>query len=68
MSQDIWLTYKNQLYFYILATSLQAPTLKIQLVTQKEKNKYICVLTHTCGIQKNGIDDLVCKEEVEIQT
>ena len=36
-------------------------------VSQKEKNKY-CVLTHICGIQKNGIDDLICKEEIETQT
>ena len=35
-------------------------------VSQKEKNKY-CILTHTCGIQKNGIDDLICKTETETQ-
>ena len=31
-------------------------------VIQKEKNKY-CILTHICGIQKNGIDDLICKQK-----
>ena len=36
-------------------------------VSQKEKNKY-CILTHTCGILKNGIDDLICKAEIETQT
>ena len=36
-------------------------------VNQEEKNKYP-ILTHICGIQKNGIDDLVCKAEVESQT
>ena len=25
-------------------------------VSQKEKNKY-CILTHICGIQKNGTDE-----------
>ena len=27
-------------------------------VSQKEKNKY-CILTHICGIQKNGTDEPV---------
>ena len=35
-------------------------------VSQKEKKKY-CILTHICGIQKNGIDDLICKAEIETQ-
>ena len=35
-------------------------------VSQKEKNK--ChILTHVCGVQKNGTDELVCKAEVETQ-
>ena len=29
-------------------------------VSQKEKNKY-CILTHICGIQKNGTDELICR-------
>ena len=33
-------------------------------VSQKEKNKYH-ILTHICGIQKNGTDELVCKAEIE---
>ena len=35
-------------------------------VSQKEKNQYH-TLTHICGIQKNGIDDLICKAEIETQ-
>ena len=35
-------------------------------VSQKEKNKY-CILTHICGIQKNGIDEPVCKAEIKTQ-
>ena len=36
-------------------------------VSQKEKNKYH-TLAHICGILKNGIDDLICKAEIETQT
>ena len=33
-------------------------------VSQKEKN--VCyILTHMCGIQKNGIDGLICKIEIK---
>ena len=35
-------------------------------VSQKEKNKYH-ILTHICGIQKNGTDEPVCRAEVETQ-
>ena len=35
-------------------------------VSQKEKNKYR-VLTHICGIWKNGTDELVCRAEIETQ-
>ena len=36
-------------------------------VSQKEKNKYR-ILTHICGIYKNGIDNLIYKTEIETQT
>ena len=36
-------------------------------LSQKEKNKYR-ILTHICGIQKNGTDEPVCKAEIETQT
>ena len=35
-------------------------------VSQKEKNNY-GILTHTCGTQKNGTDELVCRAEIETQ-
>ena len=35
-------------------------------VSQKEKNRYR-ILTHICGTQKNGTDELVCKAEIETQ-
>ena len=31
-------------------------------ISQKEKNKYHIILL-TCGIQKNGTDELICKEK-----
>jgi len=34
--------------------------------SQNEKNKYH-IITHVCGIQNNGVDDLICKREVETQ-
>ena len=36
-------------------------------VSQKEKIKY-GTLTHIWGIQKNGIDDLICQAEIETET
>ena len=35
-------------------------------VSQKEKNKY-CVLTHIYGIEKNGIDEPICREGMKMQ-
>ena len=35
-------------------------------VSQKEKNKYR-ILTHICGTQKNGTDELVRRAEIETQ-
>ena len=35
-------------------------------LSQKEKNKYR-ILTHICGIQKNGTDEPVFKAEIETQ-
>ena len=35
-------------------------------VSQKVNNKYR-ILTHTCGTQKNGTDELVCRAEIETQ-
>ena len=35
-------------------------------VSQKEKNKYH-ILAHIYGIQKDGTDELICKEEIETQ-
>ena len=42
-------------------------TFKKSEVNQEKKNKY-CMLMHICGIQKNGIDERICKAEIETQT
>ena len=34
------------------------------VVSQKEKNKY-CILTHICGILKNGVDEPICRTGIE---
>ena len=36
-------------------------------VSQEEKNKYR-VLTHICGIQKNGINEPICRAGIDMQT
>ena len=35
-------------------------------VRQKEKNKY-CMLTHIYGFQKQGTDETICREGLEMQ-
>ena len=35
-------------------------------VSQKEKNKHH-IFRHICATQENGIDDLICRAEVETQ-
>ena len=47
-------------------TWIDLETVKQSEVSQKEKNK-CCILMQICGIQKNGTDELVCKEEIETQ-
>ena len=34
--------------------------------SQKEKNKY-CIILLTCGIQKNGRGECICKAEIQSQ-
>ena len=35
-------------------------------ISQKEKNKYH-ILTHICGIWKNGTDEPICRAGIETQ-
>ena len=39
----------------------------IELETVRKKTKY-CILSHICGIWKNGRDDLICKAEIDTWT
>ena len=45
---------------------LDLETLIQSELSQKVKNKY-CIISFTCGIQKNGTDELICKVEIETQ-
>ena len=49
-----------------LETWMDLETVRQSEVSQKRKNKYR-ILTHICGISKNGTDELVCKAEIETQ-
>ena len=48
-------------------TWVQLETVIQSEVSQKEINKYH-MLTHICGIQKDGREDLICKAEIETHT
>ena len=56
---------RNELGSFV-ETWMDIETVTQSEVSQKEKNKYR-ILTHICGIQKNGTDELVCKAEIETQ-
>ena len=72
--KKMWYIYTMEYYSVIKSikigsfreTWMDLETVLLSEVSQKEKNK--CrILTHICGIQKNGADDPVCKAEIEIQ-
>ena len=50
----------------VIWRDVDGPIDRVKL-SQKEKNKYD-ILTHICGIQKNGTDELISKAEIETQT
>ena len=53
---------------WVICKDVDGPRDVIQSeVSQKQNNKYR-ILTHICGIQKNGIDELICNTEIETQT
>ena len=70
--KKIWYIYTMEYYSVIkrkeigsfAETWMDLETVIQSEVTQKEKNKYL-ILTHICGIQKNGTDEPVCKAEIE---
>ena len=72
--KKIWYIYTMEYYSAIkrkeigpfVETWMDLETVIQSEVSQKEKNKYH-ILTHVCGIQKNGTDELVCKAEIETQ-
>ena len=72
--KKLWYIYAMEYYSAIkqnetgsfVETWMDLETVIQSKVSQKEKNKYH-ILTHICGILKNGMDELVCKAEIETQ-
>ena len=61
------LSHKKGMKFGSFTEMWMAPGSVIQNeVSQKEKNKYR-IITHICGIQKNGTDEPICRAEIETQ-
>ena len=72
--KKLWYTYTMEYYSAIKRNEIEsfvATWMDLEIViqsevSQKEKNKYR-ILMHICGTQKNGIDELVCRAEIETQ-
>ena len=56
---------RNEIWSFV-ETWMDLETVIQTEVSQKEKNKYH-MLTHICGILKNGTDEPVCKAEIKTQ-
>ena len=48
------------------ATWMDVETVIVSEASQTEKDKY-CMISLTCGIQKNGANELINKTEIELQ-
>ena len=74
-SKKIWYIYTMECYSAIkrneiglfVETWMDLETIIQSKVSQKERNKYR-ILTHICGISKNGTDVRICKAKIEKQT
>ena len=72
--KKMWYIYTMEYYSAIkrneigsfVETWMDLETIIQSEISQKEKNKYR-ILTHICGTQKNAIDELVCRAEIETQ-
>ena len=72
--KNIWYIYTVEYYSAIERNEIRSfvemwmdlETVIQSEVSQKEKNKY-CISMHICGIQKKGIDDLICKAKIKTQ-
>ena len=67
----MWHTYTMEYYSVIKRNEIGSfveMCVKLEIVIQSElgqKEKKKIYIKHICGIQKDGIDDLVCKAEIE---
>ena len=71
--KKLWYIYTMEYYSAIKRNTIES-VLKRQTnlepiiqseVSQREKNKY-CILTHIYGVQKNGTDEPICREDMEM--
>ena len=62
----ILLSHKKERNRAICRTWIDLETVIQSEVSQKEKNKYH-IISLICRIQKNGIDELICKAEIKTQ-
>ena len=60
----ILLSHKKEC-IWVSSNEMEEPIIQSE-VSQKQKNKYI--LTHIYGIYKDGTDETICREIMEIQT
>ena len=51
----------------VFCSDLDGPRVCHTERSHKEKNQH-WILTHICGIERNGTDDLICKAKIETQT
>ena len=61
-----WCIKKNTFESVLMRWMNLEPIMQREL-SQKEKDKY-CILTHEYEIQKDGIDEPICRATMEMQT
>ena len=66
-TMEYYSTFKRNETESFVETWMDLETVIQSELSYKEKNKY-CILTHLCGIQKNGTDEPICNTETETLT
>ena len=63
---EYYLAIKRNTYEPVIMKWMKLEPIIQSEVSQKKKHQY-CLLTHICGIQKDGNDDPICKTAKETQ-